>query len=286
MRVGHTRTGASGAGFGLVELLVTLTVLAAVLAMTFMALTGSQRQGSRVTRVAEERQMARTAVQLMEREIRMAGSGWGRTVVRAGGAADYLAVNFGYGGTSHSDSVSLIGAWQATTTLASDMSDENAAMVVDSLNTFAAGDLVLITDRMNQRAHLFQLTGIDAGSMTFHHANSAPMNVGHTNWPPLPGYAGGSRLYKVTLSSYAFDSTTFAKPCLVRTETGQPPQVVAYNVSGFRVWYLMQDGTWTRDPGNLNMVDKIMPVVLTTVVDPRYGTLRDSVWASIRPRTF
>lgn len=273
-------------GFGLVELLVTLTILGVVLSIVFMALTGSQHQGARVTKVAEDRQMARTAVQLMERELRMAGSGWGRTTVRAGGATNLLAVNFGYGGTAHSDSVVLLGAWQASTTLASDMTDENAAMVVGSTSGFASGDLVLVTDRSNQWAHLFQLTGVDTGTNTLLHGNSLAMNTGHTNWPPLPGYGAGSFVYKVTMSSYVYDSTGYAKPCLVRAEAGQPRQVVAYDVSGFRVWYRMQDGSWTRNPADLSMVDKIMPVVFTKLTDARYGTLRDSVWATVRPRTF
>jgi len=279
-------SGRERAGFGLVELLVALTVLGAVLGMVFLALTGSQNQNARVTRVAEERQMARTAVQLLEREVRMSGSGWGRTTVRSGGGADLHAVNFGYGGAVHSDSIVLLGAWSAATTLAADMNDEFSPLVVASVSGINANDLVLITDRQNQRAHLFQVTGVNTGTKTLLHANTSPFNTGHTNWPPFPGYGSGSYVYKVTMSSYVFDSTSFQKPSLVRYEAGQPRQVVAYNVAGFRVWYQMQDGTWTRDPADLSMVDKIIPVVLTRVTDAKLGTLRDSVWASIRPRTF
>lgn len=274
------------AGFGLVELLVALTVLGSVLGMVFLALTGSQNQSSRVTKVAEERQMARTAVQLLEREVRMSGSGWGRTTIRSGGGADLYAINFGYGGVTNSDSVVLLGAWQAATTLTANMNDEYSPLVVASVAGIGENDLVLITDKQNQRAHLFQVTGVNTGTNTLLHANTSSFNTGHTNWPPFPGYGSGSYLYKVTMSSYVFDSTSFSKPSIVRYEAGQPRQVVAYNVSGFRVWYQMQDGTWTRNPVDLSMVDKIIPVVLTRVTDPKLGTLRDSVWASIRPRTF
>lgn len=273
-------------GFGLIELLVTLTILGAVLGMVFLALTGSQNQSGRVTKVAEERQMARTAVQLLEREVRMSGSGWGRTIVRSGGGADLYAINFGYGGAMRNDSLVLLGAWQSATTLTANMLDENSSLVVASVDGIGVNDLVLITDKQSQRAHLFQVTGVDAGTNTLSHSNASAYNTGHTNWPPSPGYGAGSYLYKVTMSSYVFDSTSFRKPCLVRYEPGQPRQVVAYNVNGFRVWYQLQDGTWTRNPVDLNMIDKIIPVVLTRVTDARYGTLRDSVWASIRPRTF
>lgn len=274
------------AGFGLIELMVTLTVLGAVLGMVFMALTGSQNQSSRVTKVAEDRQMARTAVQLLEREVRMSGSGWGRTIVRSGGGVDLRAINFGFGGTATSDSIRLLGAWQAATTLTASMLDENSPLVVASVAGINPNDFVLITDKQSQRAHLFEVTGVDAGTKTLAHSNASPYNTGHTNWPPSPGYGAGSYLYKVTMSSYVFDSTSFRKPSLVRYEPGQPPQVIAYDVNGFHVWYQLQDGTWTRDPVDLDMVDKIIPVVLTRVTDARYGTLNDSVWASIRPRTF
>jgi prepilin-type N-terminal cleavage/methylation domain-containing protein len=282
----HASRRQPASGFGLIELLVTLTVLGAVLSVVFYALTGSQNQSTRVSKVAEERQMARTAVQLLEREMRMAGSGWGRTTVSSGGGLELFAVNFGYGGTASSDSVVLLGAWQAATTLASNMNDEASPLVVANVAGINAGDLVLVTDKQNQRAHLFEVTGVNTGTKTLVVGNSSPYNTGHTNWPPFPGYGSGSYLYKVTMSSYVFDSTSFQKPSIVRYEAGQPRQVVAYNVSGFRVWYQMQDGTWTRNPSDLNMVDKIIPVVFTRVTDAKLGTLRDSVWASIRPRTF
>ena len=230
--------------------------------------------------------MARTAVQLLEREMRMAGSGWGRTTVRSGGGTDIFAINFGFGGAMNSDSVVLLGAWQAATTLTANMNDENSPLVVANVSGINANDLVLVTDKQNQRAHLFEVTGVNTGTKTLLHANTSPYNTGHTNWPPFPGYGSGAYLYKVTMSSYVFDSTSFQKPSIVRYEAGQPRQVVAYNVSGFHVWYQMQDGTWTRNPGDLNMIDKIIPVVLTRVTDAKLGTLRDSVWASIRPRTF
>lgn len=196
------------------------------------------------------------------------------------------AINFGYGGPTSPDSIVLLGAWQSATTLTANMLDENSALTVASVAGINVDDLVLITDKQSQRAHLFQVTGVNTGTNTLLHANTSSYNTGHTNWPPSPGYGSGSYLYKVTMSSYVYDSTSFRKPCVVRYEPGQPRQVVAYDVSGFRVWYQLQDGTWTRDPVDLNMVDKIIPVVFTRVDDARYGTLRDSVWASIRPRTF
>jgi hypothetical protein len=72
----------------------------------------------------------------------------------------------------------------------------------------------------------------------------------------------------------------------MRHEYGLSPQVAAYNVDGFRVWYQMQDGSWTRNPQNMIAVQKIMPVVATRLSDPRRPALVDSVWAALTPRSF
>jgi type II secretory pathway pseudopilin PulG len=271
-------------GYGLVEMLVAFTVMAAVMAMVFVTLTRSQGQSRHVTAVAEERQMARTAIQLLEREARMAGSGWGRTRVYGGGGMVAGALNPRFGGVGRSDSLTLLGAWQASTTTTAAMVDETSPIVVADASGFRTGDFLVVTDRQNQWAHLFQATGVDAGTGVVSHSNASPYNTGHTNWPPS-GFPNGAYVYRATISSYSFDSTTYRKPVLVRREDEGTPQVIAYDVDGFRVYYQMQDGSVTRNPLNLDMVDKIMPVVITRTKH-RGRTLQDSVWAAVRPRTF
>jgi hypothetical protein len=115
--------------------------------------------------------------------------------------------------------------------------------------------------------------------------NSGGYKVSQGHWP-AGGYGVGSVVEKLTLSSYYMDRTSFRKPALMRHEYGLSPQVTAYNVDGFRVWYQLQDGTWTRNPKNMLTVEKIMPVVATRISDPRRPALVDSVWAALQPRSF
>lgn len=273
-------------GFGLIELMVTLIIMSALLAVVFFALTNGQRQSTRVTNVADERQMARTAVQLMEREARMAGSGWGRTQVYTGGGSQLGAINsHPAGNMAQSDSVVMLGAWQASTTTTANVASTSNILPVTSTAGFADSDLVVLTDADNTRAHLLQVTSV-ASSTQLNFAATSPYNSGLTNWMPSPGYPTGSFVFKVTMSTYMFDSTSYRKPVLLRREAGKVPQVVAYNVNGFHVWYLLQDGTWTRTPATMSMVDRVIPVVLTRVTDARLPTIVDSVYASVRPRTF
>lgn len=284
MRLPQRTPGTRERGYGLVEMLVAFTVMSIVIAVSFMALTRSQSQTASVTSVAEERQMARTAIQLLEREARMAGSGWGRSTVYTGGAASLQAVNPQYGGAASNDSLVLLGAWLASTTTTAAVPSENSNITCASVSGINVNDLVLLIEKSNNSTHMFQVTGVNTGTNTLSVSNASSYNVGHTNWPP-GGFGTGSYLYKATISTYAFDSTTFRRPSLVRRENYGTPSVVAYNVDGFRVYYELQDGTKTRNPATMDMVDKIEPVVLTRTSN-RGRTLRDSVWASVRPRTF
>ncbi len=74
-------------------------------------------------------------------------------------------------------------------------------------------------------------------------------------WPPTGGYPDTvTNVYKATVTSYYFDNTSYRKPVLMRRESGSAPQVVAYNIDGFRVYYEMQDGKVLRE---FRIIDEI-----------------------------
>jgi type II secretory pathway pseudopilin PulG len=276
-------------GFGLLELLVTLGLVTLVLGTLMLVFLRSTRATERIGTVAGVRQNARSAVQLMEREIRMAGSGWGRLAVYgndSSGAADTLhAVLPGFA-PGASDSLVLVGAWHASTTTTAPMLTASSALVVQSVAGFNVGDLVLVTN--GSSAHTLQVTGTDAVARRIDHGLGSNYNGPGglvPTWPP-GGYGTGSNVYRLTISSYTFDAVSLRKPALIRHEYGQPQQVVAYDVSGFRVWYELEDGSWTRHPASLVSVVAVSPVVLTRVTSPGRPALVDSVWAAVRPRTF
>jgi len=247
----------------------------------------------RLRDVTDRRQNARTAVQLIERETRMAGSGWGRIPVygnnSSGAAVTLQAVVPGFTSIAADDSVLLVGAWQISTTVASGMPSQSSNLQVQDVTGFSPNDLVLITNGLY--ANMVQVSATNTSSEHLQLNPASPYNspggfkVSEGHWP-AGGYGVGSTVEKLTLSSYYMDRTSFRKPALMRHEYGQSPQVAAYNVDGFRVWYQMQDGTWTRNPQNMVAVEKIMPVVATRLSDPRRPALVDSVWAALKPRSF
>ena len=277
-------------GFTLIELMIALTVMSLVLIAVFSTFFRSQKVGQTMTTTVNLRQGVRGADQLLERELRMAGSGWGRRAVdrySSGGTDSLFAVNFGPGGAALCDSVSIMGGWTAATTLRAGMVSPWSSLPVTSTAGFAVNDLVVVTN--GARAHLFQVTAVQASPAQLSNASSSSLNppVGSNlaNWP-AGGYATGAQVYRVSWVTYKIDSTTFRRAALVRRVFGGTPQLVAYDVSGLQIRYRMQDGSTTRSPSSIYMVDEIVPIVWTRQAVRGQATRVDSVWAVVRPRTF
>jgi len=280
-------------GFTLIELLIAIVVSAILIGAMSMAFYRTTSEALRLRDVTDRRQSARTGVQLIEREARMAGSGWGRIPVygnnSAGQAITLAAVVPGFTSIAADDSVMFVGAWQTSTVVADQMPSSSSNLKVQDVTGFNPNDLVLVTNGL--QANMVQITSTNASSEKIQSNPASPYNspggfkVSDGHWP-ASGYGPGSIVEKLTISSYYMDRTSFKKPALMRHEFGLSPQICAYNVDGFRVWYQMQNGTWTRNPQNMLQVEKVMPVVATRLSDPRRPALVDSVWAALRPRSF
>src|SRR5262249_2503591 len=151
---------AASRGFGLVELLVAMALVTVVLGAMMFAFFRTSSQTFRLRDVTDRRQSARTAVQLIEREMRMSGSGWGRIPIygnnSAGNPDTLLAVSPGFSGAAADDSVRLVGAWQTSSTIAQQMPSSSSTLKVQDVTGFNPGDLVLITNGLN--ANMMQVT--------------------------------------------------------------------------------------------------------------------------------
>jgi type II secretory pathway pseudopilin PulG len=280
-------------GFGLLELIMAMLLVTLLLGAMSMAFYRTTSESLRLRDVTDRRQSARTAVQTIERELRMAGSGWGRIPVygndSSGQPVTLQAVVPGFTAIAADDSVLLVGAWRIPTTVTDPMPSQSSNIKVQDVSGFSPNDLVLVTNGLF--ANMMQVTGTNSSSQDLQANPASPYNapgglkVQDGHWPAT-GYGTGSMVCKLTLSSYYMDRTSLRKPALMRHEYGQSPQVVAYNVDGFHVWYQMQDGTRTRNPQNLLAVEKVLPVVTTRLSDPRRPALVDSVWAAVLPRSF
>jgi len=290
-----TSRAAAGAsrGFGLVEMIVAIGLLSAIVILVFSSFFRARDELGRISNLVNSRQAARATIQLIERDVRMAGSCFAKMPINAsnnGTPMTYYAINPGPGGGA-CDSVQLVGAWGASAKITATVGTATTNIVVDNLptNGFNVNDLILLTN--GSVGHMFQITGINNGTKTISHANTSAWNVvpGSWNWPP-GGYATGAQVYKVDILSYSVDSTAYRRPALVRRTYGSTAQVVSYDVNKFQLWYRLQDGSLTRTPpsggNNGALIDKVRPVVFTSLTDATRATFNDSVWSEVRPRTF
>lgn len=281
-------------GFTLIEMLLVMVLLAVVLGAVFGTMNRTKGEADRVGTLVEKRQTARAGVQLLERDLRMAGSGLGGAPINISfnGAPQVLyAITPGpVSGANSSDSVLIMGAWAASTVTTAVMPISSSILKVADVTGFASGDLVVITDGVT--ANMMEVTSTNSSSSTLQHNPASPYNQPggfNSSWP-AGGYSTGSQVYKIELLSYRVDSTSYKRPALVRRAFRQTPSVVAYNVDQFQVWYHMQNGTDTRSPvispGAASGIDKVRPVITLRLKDRTRPTYSDSVWAEVQPRTF
>lgn len=276
-------------GFSLLEVMVALALASVLAVAAFTVFFNSQRATGRVQRVIENRQNSRTAIQLMERDLRMAGSGWGEINVDGcyGGTAISVApVTPFYGGSdTASDTLGIIGGWDAATSLKSAMANTSSNIVVKSVSGFATNDFCVVTN--GEVAHLFQVTGVNSSTLQLSHATSSPYNVsgGHLNWP-AGGYKVGAKVYRASWASYQVDTLSNPRDQLVRWTQGSTRQVVAYNVAQFRVSYLLTSDTLVRNPDDITEIEQVRPVLCMKTTTASTATATDSSWAMVRPRSW
>jgi hypothetical protein len=269
------------------ELMITIGIGAIVLVVFFSAFFRGQDAARRFTDLVEARQGSRSAIQLLEREVRMAGSGWGRTAVEGayGGAPLTLhALDPGYGGVAGNDSIRILGGWDVATTLRQPMTLTTTTIQVVSTSGFKVGDLCVVSNGAS--AHMFQVTGVTASPADLAHATTSTFNAagGHQGFP-VGGYGLGASVFKANWVTYYADSSATGRLALMQRTFGQAPEMIGDGVRRFWIRYRMHDGTMTRDPQDLSMIERIVPVLYT---QPRSGTApgTDSLWATVRPRTY
>ncbi|NOT33429.1 MAG: prepilin-type N-terminal cleavage/methylation domain-containing protein [Candidatus Eisenbacteria bacterium] len=285
MNLNHASTRNDARGFSLVEMMITLSMLAVIMLMLYATLFGAQNAATETTRRAYARNSGREAIQLIERDLRMAGSGWGTLPVQISnnGAAGTLGAITPGPASGQSDSLRMLGTFGSHSVLSTAMANAAATTTVDSIGGFNAGDFFVITNGIV--AHLFNVTSVNTGTRQLAHATSSSWNVagGHAQFPAAPGYRVGTDVYEVTQIAYRVDSLNYRRRTLVRQENGGIPQIVAYGVDSLKIWYRMRDGSITRSPGQIIDIREIVPILYT-----RSGKSArlDSTWTYVHPRSF
>ena len=264
MSMRESAGGRGRRGFSMLEMLVSLSIFSMVLlGLQRLTVTSerSQEVGSRITHVNQD---LRAALEIISRDLRMAGSGFAGLAVQTsdGPAREVIyPVTPGYTFGDDADSVSVLAALDdAATLLTETMTGPSSDMKCLSLEGFSPGDLVVVTDGVF--ADMFEVTAVveqggGPGGMLLHSA-SRPRNdpSGHSQWP-AGGYTAGSRVAKVSrVTLKTIDDQGTLK--LFRRVNGGPLTPLIEHVRRLTFTYRLADGTETRNPPSSADIQEII----------------------------
>lgn len=262
-------------GFGLVELMVAMTIgliLLGGIGYVFLGSRAAFRTTDNLSRIQEN---ARYALDMMSRDIRMAGYiGCGNIAsmitntianppippMTAGNAL--LGYDNGSGWTNPSsitraagDVLSVMGAFSSGVNLAGNLAPQNANVQINgNPDGFAAGDVLIVTNCVN--ADVFKATTVSSGGgtiITVSHSNSS--NTGNR----VGTYGTDAFVMKMNQYSYFIGTNTAGNRALYRVGlNGQAEELVEHvhdmqlrygldtNTDGTVDSYSTAPATWTQ----------------------------------------
>ncbi|OGQ00461.1 MAG: hypothetical protein A2Z40_04910 [Deltaproteobacteria bacterium RBG_19FT_COMBO_60_16] len=258
--------GLSQGGFTLLEVMAALVIL--VIAMT-AAYATFQFQHTSFTvqnRVTETQQNLRSAVEIISRDIRLAGYGIPSPVsipagILPGGSVairNLQSVN----STTGPDEIYLMYLYDMDsnmppTNITKNMPNPSSEFDVAAVAGFSIGDLCIVTD--GSFANLFEITEVQTGSVKLQHnpgggARVYNLPTGPAGAPP-GGYTLGSTIAKARFARYFIDRTDPAHPTLMLDRMNNAaPQPLSDDIEDLQIQYgLDTDGdfavdTWTNAP--------------------------------------
>jgi prepilin-type N-terminal cleavage/methylation domain-containing protein len=281
------RQGARGAqgGFSLVELMVALVLFATIVGTVLAMLLNVQRSWSTSRDLMVSHQNERAGVDLMVRDIRMAGTGFaGRPIVTGGVPGNVIYPLQPTPGSGVGDTLTVTAAFAGLhSTSSANMGSASDVLRLASVAGFQVDDLVIITNGVE--ANMFQVTDIDVGANTLGHSTDSPYNNpgGHTVWP-AGGYVVGATVVKVNRVTYWVDDTG-AVPLLRRQTGNESPLTVASDIDGMRFMYVCADGTESTSPSDPSLVRSVLLQYLSPSANAECGEGgSDTLSVRIQPR--
>ncbi len=289
-------------GFGLVELMIAMTiglVLLGGIGYLYLGSRGAFRTTDNLSRMQEN---ARYALDMMSRDIRMAGYvGCGnmasipvKTIANApvptmniGNAL--IGYNNGTGWTNpttitqlaNTDVLSVMGAFSGGVNLTGNLAPQNANIQINSNpDGFVAGDVLMITNCVN--ADVFKATTVSTGSgttITLAHANSS--NTGNR----LGTYGPDAFVMRMNQYSYFIGTNPAGNPALYRVGLSGNAEELVENVQDMQFDYGLDtnaDGavdSYGKTPGNWAQVVSVKVSLLMRSPDNNLST-------SAQPITF
>lgn len=289
-------------GFGLVELMIAMTlglVLLGGIGYLYIGSRGAFRTTDNLSRMQEN---ARYALDMMSRDIRMAGYvGCGNMAsIKVNTIANppvppmtignaLIGYNSGSGWTNpttitrvaNTDVLSVMGAFSNGVNLTGNLAPQNANVQINgNPDGFQAGDVLVITNCVN--ADVVKATNISTGSgttVTIAHSNSS--NTGNR----IGVYGPDAFVMRINQYSYFIGTNPAGNPALYRVGLSGSAEELVENVQDMQFNYGLDtnaDGavdSYSKTPGNWAQVVSVTVSLLMRSPD-------DNLSTSAQPYTF
>ena len=284
------------AGFTLVELMASVVIFSIAMTAVFATYSFQKKSFEVQSQVAAMQQNLREGMEVLSRDLRLAGYGIPAPVSIPTNLIDNGVTSirslYPVDNTAGPDSVYIMylydmDANQPPTTITSLMPDESSEFNVDSVTGFWDGDLCIITN--GSAADMFQVTQVQGGALKIQHNPGGSARAynepgGHNTFPP-GGYGSGSTLAKVRFLRYYIDSTTDpTRPTLMVDRMGSAaPQPVGDSIEDMQLQYLLDtdgDGVadaWSDNPGDPAQIRQVRILLIARTKFPEKG------WTEVRP---
>ncbi|HJX16161.1 MAG TPA: PilW family protein [Candidatus Deferrimicrobiaceae bacterium] len=274
--------GFSEAGFTLVEMMAAFVILFIAMTAAYATFEFQHASFTVQNRVAETQQNLRSAMEVLGRDIMLAGYGIPAAVNLPAGLLpsgdNTIRTIDPLNSTTTADQIVLLYTYDMDaslppTTLSANMGAYNNTINVASTNGFANGDYIIVTNGTS--ADLFQITAAITDNTTLPH-NALGVNAAASH-AAFPGYTVGATVSKARFVRYFIDTTDPAHPTLMldKMVAGVQPQPLADDIEDMQFQYgLDTNGDFVVDTTAVN--------VPTAAQIPQIRQVR--VWLSARTR--
>ena len=232
-------------GFTLIEILVAVAILSIILTSLYNLFISQFRTFEAQRDVSITQRDIRASLELLERDIRLAGFG-----VPRGTNPIALAQNGTFGNAADPDSISINFSRGPVTYLrAGTVTQPGNQIQVNSVTDFVVGDPVNIISKYNNNLiGGYVITAINTGT-----------NILSLNIDPTPqGIDTGDFAVKAfnTVSYSASVNGVTGRRELIRND-GLSQSVIVDGVNNFQLSYILSNGTETSTPGTLSDIRRI-----------------------------
>ncbi len=238
-------------GFTMIEVLVAVAILSIVLTSLYNLFISQFRTFEAQRDVSTTQRDIRASLELLERDVRMAGFG-----VPRGANPIALVQNGTFGNAADPDSISINFSRGPVTYLsAGTVTQPGNNIQVNSVTDFVVGDPVNIVSKYNNNLiGGYVITAINTGT------NTLSLNVD----PTPQGIDTGDFAVKAfnTVSYSVSVNGVTGRRELIRND-GVVQSVIADGVNNFQLSYILSNGTETSTPGTLSDIRRIRIDLIT-----------------------